>query len=81
VFDHLKQSDHPWTPQDHQITQKLSAYWVNFIKTGDPNGTGLPEWPAFNPENTTIMELGDKMSPRPVVEQEKFKLLRQLIEQ
>jgi para-nitrobenzyl esterase len=81
VFDNLKQSDHPWTPQDHQITQKLSAYWVNFIKTGDPNGTGLPEWPAFNPENTTIMELGDKMSPRPVVEQEKFKLLRQLIEQ
>jgi para-nitrobenzyl esterase len=81
VFDNLKQSDRPWTSQDQQIAQKLSAYWVNFIKKGDPNGPGLPAWPAFQSEKAITMELGDKISPRPVVEQEKYKLLRQLIEQ
>jgi para-nitrobenzyl esterase len=25
----------------------LQSYWVNFITRGDPNGTGLPQWPAY----------------------------------
>ena len=29
----------------------MQAYFVNFIKTGNPNGAGLPEWPAYRADN------------------------------
>ena len=32
-------------PADYALMDTLSGYWVNFIRTGDPNGEGLPAWP------------------------------------
>lgn len=29
---------------DYEIADKMNLYWANFIKTGNPNGAGLPEW-------------------------------------
>jgi hypothetical protein len=40
----------------------MSSYWANFAATGDPNGNGLPPWPAIGDE-PKIMEVGDKMEP------------------
>ena len=37
-----------WTPDDYAVSATLQGYFVNFIKTGDPNGHGLPRWPAAN---------------------------------
>jgi para-nitrobenzyl esterase len=36
-----------WTPLDYQISKNMQEYFANFIKTGDPNGSGLPPWPKF----------------------------------
>ncbi|MGC2330033.1 MAG: carboxylesterase family protein [Candidatus Acidiferrales bacterium] len=49
VFDTLKlRPDLRWTADDFTLADAMSSYWANFVKTGDPNGKGLPSWPQSN---------------------------------
>ncbi len=43
-----------WT---YKLSDEMSSYWVNFAKTGDPNGAGLPRWEPFSRESGKIMGL------------------------
>jgi para-nitrobenzyl esterase len=44
------------TPRDNAMGKTISAYLVNFAKTGDPNGAGLPEWPRYERAKDVIMD-------------------------
>ena len=53
-------------PPDRAMSELMSSYFVNFAKSGDPNGPGLPTWPAFTESSQTAMHFDAKSSARPV---------------
>jgi len=56
----------PWEPVDHQLATTMSGYWANFAKTGNPNGNGLPEWPAYATTGNPTQILGEKVESKPL---------------
>jgi para-nitrobenzyl esterase len=46
-----------WTPDDYKASEAMQAYFVNFIKTGDPNGPNLPHWPWMQASIPKVMDL------------------------
>jgi len=58
VFGALASENLPWRPEDKALSDLMSTYWSNFAKTGDPNGPGLPQWPAYSSQgNYPVMHL------------------------
>ena len=57
VFDNLGVFSWPIDEADRALAKTASSYWLNFIKTGDPNGPGLPAWPSFRDAAAPVMAL------------------------
>ncbi len=38
-----------WKSEDKALSELMRKYWANFARTGNPNGAGLPQWPAYKP--------------------------------
>ena len=55
VFNNLKTVNRPWEEIDIQLADQVSNYWVNFVKTGNPNGTNLTIWPAYNAQKEQVL--------------------------
>jgi para-nitrobenzyl esterase len=68
VFNNANPPNEPWTDQDRRIGDIMSSYWSNFARSGNPNGPGLPQWPAFDGHTEHVMELGEQFQPMPLAE-------------
>lgn len=64
----------PYEAEDFAIAEIMNAYWVNFIKTGNPNGDGLVQWTNENSSTTVTQELGDGWGAMPLGSDEQIAL-------
>jgi para-nitrobenzyl esterase len=77
VFDTLHTLKRPWTEADYRVSALAQAYWVNFIKTGNPNGGQLPLWEAFDAPRNQVMALSVTPHTRAITTPERTKAFRQ----
>lgn len=55
-----------WTDEDRRYADGMMTYWVNFARSGDPNGEGLVPWPAYKPETEQVMLFGKTIGSGPL---------------
>jgi para-nitrobenzyl esterase len=65
----------PPRASDLALSDAMVTYWTNFAKYGNPNGKGVPQWPAFSDNNPQMMYLANTPHPGPVPNQAGIKTL------
>jgi len=75
VFQHLNARNPQTAKADAEISEAMSTYWVNFAKHGNPNGKGVPAWPAFSDRHPQVMYFHETPHPGPVPAVESLKVL------
>jgi len=78
AYDNLKFVDRPWELLDYKLAKTISAYWANFVRNGDPNGAGLPEWPAYELKQRPAMLLGNEVAAQPLPDRAALDFLQSL---
>ncbi|HEY6976709.1 MAG TPA: carboxylesterase family protein, partial [Chitinophagaceae bacterium] len=69
-----------WQPDDYKVSEIMQALFVNFIKTGSPNGLGVPQWPAVdNSKDVQVMHIDVDTKPLPDQSRERYLFMDQSI--
>ncbi|XP_036604072.1 carboxylesterase 3-like [Trichosurus vulpecula] len=66
------------TEEEKQLSKMLMRYWANFIRKGDPNGEGLPNWPLYD-QSETYLELNLTPKVRRKLKEDKMEFWGKLI--
>ena len=77
VFQHIDPSNPQISKSDVTISMAMGNYWINFAKYGDPNGKGLPRWPAFTADKTAVMYFAETPHIGPVPDEKSLEVLDQ----
>ena len=77
VFDTLKSKPADWQTDDQKTADAMNRYWANFIRTGNPNGAGLPQWPDFTKAHE-VMHLNTDSRATPEQHRDRYEFLGSL---
>jgi len=80
VFMHIDPANPDTSPSDLKISEIMGTYWTNYAKYGNPNGEGVPHWPAFSNENPVVMYLGPTAYTGPVPDENSLMVLDRYFE-
>jgi len=76
VFGVLSSKNLPWRPEDRKVSDLMGSYWSNFAKTGNPNGPGLPDWPAYaSPRGSQVMHFSSDSRAIPDNQRDRYEFL------
>lgn len=68
-----------WRPEDYQLSELMQNYWINFARTGNPNGPNLPDWPSYNAAGKwQVMHLGPNAKAEPDQHRDRYVFLQQV---
>jgi para-nitrobenzyl esterase len=67
-------------PYDKTLSNAIIGYWVQFAKAGDPNNSGMPSWPAYQPNTDLCQELGERITPERVPRAERFGVFQKFLD-
>ncbi|MGA2275410.1 MAG: carboxylesterase family protein [Bryobacteraceae bacterium] len=74
VFGALDSKKAAWAAEDRQASEQIAAYFANFIKKANPNGGGLPKWPAFG-KTRKVMHLDAASHATPEEHRDRYEFL------
>ncbi len=77
VFDNTDRCDHMTGggPEARALAARISGAWAQFARTGNPNHSGLPKWPAFNADNRSTMIFDNTCAVQDDLDGEELKAL------
>jgi para-nitrobenzyl esterase len=67
-----------WEEDDYKVSRLMQQYFVNFIKTGNPSGNGLPQWPPATSSEVPVMHINVESGANPEANSDRYQLLDRL---
>ena len=57
MFDNVAKSESAvgTGPEAQKVADQMSAAWLAFARSGDPNNPAIPDWPAYTAANHATM--------------------------
>lgn len=80
VFGHITAEESQYEEVDRTVSRAMAGAWVQFAKTGNPNGASLPQWPGYTAPDYRLLEYGNEITIRSNADSPNIDFFQQVFE-